>query len=458
MAKLSKTQVRGKASVVPTVRFEEQSLTSFAGLVVFQQLFARLELKHRLWRCFRHLAGSAVYGHHVIVMLLVVHLLLGYRELRDARYYRDDEMVKRLLGLKCLPDVATMSRALASADERSVEGVRAESRRLVLERLGALGLARVTADFDGTVLSTGRHAQGTAVGFNKQKKGRRSYYPLLCTVAQTGQVLDVHHRPGNVHDSNGASAFISQCLGEIRDTLPGAQLETRMDSAFFSEEIVDALAGAGVQFTASVPFERFAVLKHLVESRRRWRRIDEELSYFESQWKPNSWSARYRFLFIRKRVHRQHKEPLQLELFVPHELGYDFKVIVTNKRLSARKVVAFHEGRGAQEGVFAELKTHCQLGHVPVTTRVGNQLYLFAAILAHNLGRELQMLSHPPERRTTAQRATLWAFQKLDTLRRNIIQRAGRLVRPNGNLVLSMNHNPAVEAEMLHYLNALQAA
>ena len=60
----------------------------------------------------------------------------------------------------------------------------------------------MTLDYDGSVLSTGRHAEGTAVGFNKKKKGARSYYPLFCTVAQTDQVLDVHHRPGNVHDSN----------------------------------------------------------------------------------------------------------------------------------------------------------------------------------------------------------------------------------------------------------------
>jgi hypothetical protein len=458
MAKLSKTEVRGKAGVIPTLRFEEQSLTSFAGLVVFQQLFAHLELKQRLWRCFRHLAGSSVYGHHVIVLLLVVHLLLGYRELRDSRYYRDDEMVKRLLGLKRIPDVATMSRALAGADERSVEALRTESRNLVLERLEALALPRVTADFDGTVLSTGRHAEGTAVGFNKQKKGRRSYYPLFCTLAQTGQVLDVHHRPGNVHDSNGARGFIGQCHRAIREVLPGARLETRMDSAFFSEEIIDLLHREGVEFTASVPFERFAVLKSMIESRRRWRKIDESLSYFETQWKPKSWSDRYRFVFIRKRVHRQHKEPLQLDLFVPHEQGYDFKVIVTNKRLSAKRIAAFHEGRGSQEGIFAELKTHGQMGHVPVRTRVGNQLYLFSAILAHNLGRELQMAANLPQRATTPKRAALWTFQQLDTLRRNFIQRAGRLVRPNGNLVLSMNYNPAVEKEMFHYLDALQTA
>ena len=79
-----------------------------------------------------------------------------------------------------------------------------------------LGLARVTLDFDGSVIATGRFAEGTAVGFNRKKKGQRSYYPLFCTLAQTGQVLDVWHRPGNVRDANGAMAFIQDCISEIR--------------------------------------------------------------------------------------------------------------------------------------------------------------------------------------------------------------------------------------------------
>lgn len=241
----------------------------------------------------------------------------------------------------------------------------------------------------------------------------------------------------------------------MHERLPRATLETRVDSAFFNEEVIDELARQGVEFTASVPFERFGALKTMIEQRRRWRRIDDELSYFESDWKPKSWRRPYRFVFVRQRVRQQQKQPIQLDLFVPYKYGYEFKVIVTNKRLRAKNVVSFHEGRGSQEGIFGELKTDCQMGHVPVTTRVGNQLYLFAAIWAHNLGRELQMQVAPAPRTTTAKRAALWPFQQLNTLRRHLLHRAGRLIRPQGKLVLSMNANPDVEKELLHFLDAL---
>jgi hypothetical protein len=456
--KCSKAAIHRKTHRIPEIKFEDQRLTSFAGLVVYQSLFSRIGLKRQLAGCFRHLRVSPIFGHGVVVLMLIVHLLLGYRRLQDMRYYQDDPMVRRLLGLERLPDVATVSRTLAGLDDTSVTHLRRLSRQRALDQLGGLGLARITLDFDGSVLSTGRFAEGTAVGFNRKKKGQRSYYPLFCTIAQTGQVLDVWHRPGNVHDSNGAKAFILACVREIKAILPRCIVEARMDSAFFSDDIVRMLDTEGVQFTISVPFERFAALKALIESRKRWRQLTGQCSFFETNWKPSSWEDRYRFVFVRNQNRQQYKGAVQLDLFIPYEYGYDFKVIVTNKPISAKKALSFHNGRGAQEGVFAELKSQTQMDYVPTRRKAGNQVYLLSAVLAHNLNREMQMLCYEQERNTTEKRAPLWRFEQLGTLRRKLIQRAGRLTKPQGNLTLTMSANPTVKSELLHYLDVLKRA
>ena len=153
--KHSRADVCGKARLGLDIRFEAQNLTSYSGLILFQHFFSLIGIKERLWRCFRHMKANPIYGHHVMVMLLVVHLIIGHRRLRDVDYYRDDEMVKRVLGLKRLPDVSTVSRSLASADAQSVGKVRVESSTVVMERLVAERFASVTLDFDGSVLSTG---------------------------------------------------------------------------------------------------------------------------------------------------------------------------------------------------------------------------------------------------------------------------------------------------------------
>jgi len=289
--KYSQSEVRSKARILPELKFEHQALTSFAGLVLVQKLFTVLALKERLHHCFAPLEKGKVFARATVFLQLIVHLLLGYRELRDGRYYRDDPLVQRILGLHRLPDIATLSRALKEATAESVHHLRVLLRELVFERLRVLAPARVTLDFDGSVLSTTRRAEGTAVGFNKKKKGARSYYPLFCTLAQTGQVIDVLHRPGNVHDSNGAQAFILACIDAVRAAVPQALLEVRMDAAFFSDAIIEALVDREVEFTISVPFERFVELKGLIEQRRRWHRLDHEAGYFESHWKPQCWDT-----------------------------------------------------------------------------------------------------------------------------------------------------------------------
>jgi hypothetical protein len=84
--KLSRNQVQSKAHAIPELRFEDQKLTSFAGLFVFQLLFQRLDLKNRLRHCFRHLRSNRAYDHALAVLGLIVHLLIGFRQLRDVRY------------------------------------------------------------------------------------------------------------------------------------------------------------------------------------------------------------------------------------------------------------------------------------------------------------------------------------------------------------------------------------
>lgn len=455
--KRSRKDVQGKASNILNVQFDEQPLTLFSGLVVFQRLFILLGLKEKLRHCFRHLTGNPTYKHHLVVLLLIVHRLLGFRDLRDIQHYHRDEMVKRTLGLHFLPDISTVSRRLASADPTSVHRLRGLNRSLILDRLNREHRSRITLDFDGSVLSTKRHAEGTAVGFNKKKKGLRSYYPLFATVAHTHQVFDFHHRHGNVHDHNGAIAFIQHCLDRTREALPGIRIESRMDSAFFSETLLGRLHQENVEFTISVPFERFTELKSMLETCKDWSRITHRLDFFEATWKPKSWSRFDRFIFVRKRVHKQQKGPIQLDLFIPHQHDYEFKVIVTNKTWrTARSVVAFHEGRGAQESIFAELKSQCHMDTTPVKTRVGNQICLLSTLLAHNLTRELQMIVHPPRRGTTAKRSPCWVFQKVATIRNKWLIRVGRLIRPENRSILSINADAKIEEEMRCYLDALQ--
>jgi Transposase DDE domain group 1 len=455
--KVARAQVQTKVRTLPTLKFADQQMTSFGGLIVFQHFFANIGLFERLAASCGHLRTNHYYAPAAALRCLVVHLLLGYRRLREMDFYRHDPLVQRVVGLKQLPSVPTLSRMLSDFDSQSVCNLRAVNRELILERLVRERATTLTLDFDGSVQSTRRHAEGTAVGFNKVKKGARSYYPLFCVLGQTGQVFDLLHRSGNVHDSKGAVEFVRQSVAAVRERLPAARIEARLDSAFFSDEMVAALDALQVEYTISVPFERFVVLKKVVSERTWWWQVpgsQERTHFFEWRWKPQRWRRKRRFVFIRKTVALQQKEPIQLDLFAPVESGFDYKVIVTNKEIGAGRVARFHEGRGSQEKVYAELKSQAQMDYIPCRRLVPNQLYLLCSMLVHNLNRELQMQAAPPARGVSAKRTVLWVFEELATLRRTILQRAGRLTRPQGRLTLTLPNIPALQAAILRLLPA----
>jgi len=98
------------------------------------------------------------------------------------------------------------------------------------------------------------------------------------------------------------------------------------------------------------------------------------------------------------------------------------------------------------------------MDYVPTRRKAGNQVYLLSAVLAHNLNRDLQIHCYDQERNTIEKRAPLWQFEQLGTLRRKLIQRAGRLTKPQGRLTLTMSANPSVKSELLHYLEIFKPA
>src|SRR5260370_2766657 len=104
---------------------------------------------------------------------------------------------------------------------------------LVIDAVRRLALPRLTIDIDGTVVRTGATVGWAFRGFNPHHRKDPSYYPLLAHVAQTGHILRVKNRPGNVHDSKQSVAFLREVIDGLR-TAFGRRLplEFRMDPPF----------------------------------------------------------------------------------------------------------------------------------------------------------------------------------------------------------------------------------
>jgi DDE family transposase len=118
---------------------------------------------------------------------------------------------------------------------------------LVIDAVRSLALPRLTIDLDGTVVRTGATVGWAFRGFNPHHRKDPSYYPLLAQVAQTGHILRVKNRPGNVHDSKQSVAFLREAIDSLR-TAFGRRLpfEFRMDAAFCQRAVFRLLAAPGL--------------------------------------------------------------------------------------------------------------------------------------------------------------------------------------------------------------------
>src|SRR5213594_4542385 len=186
------------------IAFVPQQLTSYGGLELLRRYLHRINLPRRLHAACTALGGD--YSSSRLGLLLLALLYVGARRLEHLQYLVGDPLVRRFAGLARMPTARTVSNWLRRFTQETLRPLVRLNQELVLDTLARLDVPRLTLDVDGTVVRTGATVAWAFRGFNPHHRKDRSYYPLLAHVAQTGHILRIKNRPGNVHDSKQSAA------------------------------------------------------------------------------------------------------------------------------------------------------------------------------------------------------------------------------------------------------------
>jgi Transposase DDE domain group 1 len=430
------------------LRFGHEQLTSYGGLELIRRYFQVIGLSARLRQA---LAGHQVdsdYGSAHLIVLVVGLLAVGARRLQHLRYLAHDCLFMRFCGLTRLPSDRTVVNWLKQFTQASLGALARLNRELLYEQIEQLKLARLTIDLDGTVICTGAKVAWAARGYNPHHRRNLSYYPLLAHLAQTGQILQLKNRPGNVHDSKGAETFVRQLIAELRIHFGRAlPLEFRMDAAFFPQNLLKLLIRQGGFYTVKVPFCQWTGVKALVAAQSHWSSISADINCFETRLALAAWGLELRVVVYRKRVHHQSAKNYQLDLFSPDDGYFEYSAVATNLTLTPQAWWYFAAGRGAQEKTIAELKGEFALDVVPTNHYGANSAWQQLSILAHNLMRSFQLQSTLATAKPRSRKRTYsYRILSMKTLRFLLINRAARLARISGRRTLRFSANPATEA------------
>ena len=457
--RLGKRRCQARVNSNLRIEFSEQKLTSYSGLELLDRFLRALDLDGRLRRVF---AGQRITGDYSLssmIRLLLGLLWIGGRRLSHVEYLRNDPLVCRLARLRLVPDQRTLSRWLKQFTYRSVRVLAEVNAQLVSETLRELSCRRVTLDIDGSVVSTGFQVAWAQRGFNPHHRKVPSYYPILAHVAQTGQILAVKNRPGNVHDGKRAEYFIRDVLRQARKELGSlVTFEFRLDAAFFQRPVLDELSRRGTEYALKVPIVPWLGLRGLVKHCESWHTLNAEMSYFETTLPVPCWEMELPVVVYRRRVGHETRKNFQLDFFLPDDGHYEYSAVTTNKQIGAVALWYFMAGRGAQEKTLAEFKDGFAFDSVPTNHYAANSAWQQLSVLAMNLLRRLQIETTAAARQRTRKRTFLYVLESIKTARFTWLNVAGRLVATNGVSCLRLSDTTAVRERYQRLESALARA
>jgi Transposase DDE domain group 1 len=428
------------------IEFASQDITAFGGLELIRRYFRLIELGRTVRSVFARYDLGGDYRAIDMMLVIVVLILVGGRRLDHLNYLCEDPLVKRFCGLLRLPRERSVARWLKRFTHKSLQALVEINSQIVCAAIEKEKLGRLTLDIDGSVITTGASVSWAFRGFNPHHRKDPSYYPILAHLAQTGHILRVKNRPGNVHDSKGAVAFLRALIEDVRMRLGRAlPLEFRMDGAFFQRGIIELLERRKASYAIKVPFFKWLGLLPMIRERQRWQVLTEGMGCFELALPIAAWEKTLRVVVYRKPVHHETKKNYQLDLFDPDDGYFEYSAVSTNLTLSASALWDFIAGRGAQEKTFAELKGEWALDVVPTHHYGANSAWQQISILGHNLLRNFQLHTLATPKPRSRKRTYGFFLQSLKTIRFKLIHQPARLVKPQGYSVLRFSVAPPVQ-------------
>ena len=457
--RLSRADFQDSCKSYLKIEFASQDITAFGGLELLRRYLALIEVGWRVHSVFARYKVGGDYRAIDMILVILVLILVGGRRLEHLNYVCDDPLVKRFCGLLRLPRERSVARWLKRFTHKSLMALVEINSQIVSEAIERQSLARLTIDIDGSVITTGATVAWAYRGFNPHHRKDPSYYPIFAHLAQTGHILRVKNRPGNVHDSHGAVAFVRELIDDGRLRLGNAlPLEFRMDGAFFQREVIALLERRKSRYAIEVPFVKWLGLVPIIRERQRWHQLQEGMSYFEVSLNVAAWYKTLRVVVYRKPVHHQTKKNYQLDLFDPDNGYYEYSAVTTNLELAAPALWDFMAGRGAQEKTFAELKGQWALEVVPTRNYSANSAWQQIAILGHNLLINFQLQTVATAKPKSRKRTCGYLPHSLKTIRFKLIHQPARLVKPQGYSVLRFSVAPSVKKLIQAVEEKLKAA
>lgn len=359
------------------------ALTPFGGLVPWAAFQKRSGLLEALAATcpVKRTSPNAAPVFDVLTSFGLTVLCDG-RRFAHVQRLREDPTLNELFGLQGVVSDDTLRRFMASVPEaEGAAWVAAAAQRL----WGALP-DKLILDWDSTVQTKYGHQEGAAVGYNPQRRGRKSFHPLLAVAAGTRLCPYYRFRSGDTVTASQWEGAMEECqewLGRARGWL------NRGDLGLGHERIC-----AWHEASAARPYYLFR-LKLTANVKRAIAAVPESswqgparlgvLQVAEINLRLPDWSCARRVVVGRRCLGQISKEVAGTFW---DQAEHEFEAYVTSLPLAqanAWQVIELYRQRADAENVFDELKHQWSLEGFCCHKRNATALAARLGLLIYNL-------------------------------------------------------------------------
>jgi len=391
------------------LEFRGAKVNSDAGLLPYRDLDHAVQLIESAAAELLDLRTGRDVRHGMTALLRqsIYSRLAGYEDVNDADRLGIDPVMRQVVGGRAVThDAASTSQV--GRFETEVLGHPDNLARLMAMPEAWVDHVRqrrpmrtLILDLDSSVSETYGDQEGSAYNGHF---GCECYHPLFC-FNQFGDVERVLLRSGNVASADDRRSVLMPVIARYREV--DIRRFFRGDAAFAIPDLFETLEAEGYLYAIRLKGNQalHRRIEHLL-TRPVGRSPNKPQRFYHSfEYQAGSWD-RPRRVMAKVEWHRG-------ELFP--RVGF----IVTNLRRSARRVVAFYNGRGTAERWIKEGKIAVRWARLSCCRFDDNQVRLQLVALAYNLGNFLRRLALP-------RAVKHWS---LTTLREKLIKIGAKVVR-----------------------------
>ena len=338
--------------------FTGGNITKYSGINVVGKFLDRQKVSQKLNNLFPTAWYNATkFGTVQILMSIIFASLSGVNRISRIANFTQDPLIQVNLRLDKAINENAISGMLKKLGER---GARILQKYLLSYKSNVLkdsGLTKITLDADSTVSMVSGNQEGAEKGYNPNKKGAKSYHPLLVFVSEFKLLYNTWFRGGSAHTANGITEFLKETRASLPKTIKNVFF--RADSGYFGGKLLDLLEDFEWDYLIKVKLKN---LKKLLENQA-WTKVvgQKDVWFCEFEYTTDSWNGKVR----KFKAIRTVKEYVERDYFGKKELipVYQYACYVSSYiKKDAIELHELYKQRSTSETWIEQVKTQLLAG------------------------------------------------------------------------------------------------